>query len=605
MKKGNAVMVVAAAVAMAAVLLASMLATAPQLASADPGQKEKKENRPAAVFNFIKERRDRDGGDYDGGGWSNAGVLAAQNISIKAKGVAVTKSEGGYAMSDAVLSLSGDVQKRDGNHARTVLGGTIDVGSQRYQIQAEGKLKIDGKFGTLQVSSKTGDGRLQINGIVIPVQNDGRAWKFVADTGKVGGKTRIYGMMGDVQLSGSGGGGTAPSSESKLTVRALDAAAAGNAVSGLYVNLAKEGATVAAGYTPFAFTVKSNAAYTVTVSDYQDKVFDHWDNGSTNRSRTVSLSADTTITAYYRTGSPQGLSLTVNAAGPDGSVRHMWTVIQYGSTGVQAGYTPLSYSGTAGATYDVSVSDYQDLVFDRWDNGSTARTRQVTLSSASTTITAYFKQSPQSSELDHFAITRIGNNQTAGSEFTFAVTAVDGLGRVKTGYAGTVSMSTNDGASPAGHASVVVPAAYTFTAADAGQHVFSARMYNARNDVTITVSGDGKASTSNSFSVLPAAVASVSVSPSSASVGSGGLATFSAQAYDQYGNPIAGATYAWALGTPSLGTIAVSPNNTANATVAATTTTAAAAAVSSAVNVTATYGGATVTGSANLTVNPA
>lgn len=588
--KRNAMM----AAAMAAVLLASVLAMAPQLASADQGHKEKEKekdngkNKPA-VFNFIKDRQDK---EKDEG--PNDSVLAAQSVTINAKGVAVTKSANGYTMSDAVLSLTGDVQRREGNHARTLLAGTLDIGSQHYQIQAEGKLKIDNKFGTLQIGSKTeGDGRLQIQGIVIPLQSDGRTWKFIADTGKLGGQTKIYGAMGEVKLSGVA---TLPAaSESKLTVKSLDAA--GSAVSGLYVNLAKEDKTVATGYTPFTFAVKSNTSYTVTVSDFQDKVFDHWENGATSRTRTVILSSDTTITAYYKTSSPQGLTLTVNAVGPDGSVRHMWANVQQGSTSVQAGYTPLNYSGNAGATYDVSVSDYQDLVFDRWDNGSTSRTRQVTLSSA-TTLTAYFKLSPQSSELDHFTITRIGN-QTAGNEFTFAVTAVDGLGRVKTGYAGTVTISTNNIASPTGQANVM-PSAYTFTTADAGQHVFSAKMYNAKNDVTITVLGDGKTSTSNIFSVWPATVASVTVSPSSASVNGGGSTSFSAQARDQYGNQIVGATYVWTLGMPSLGTIALS-SNTASATITAA---GVSAATTSAVNVATTYGGATVTGSANLTVNP-
>ena len=579
------------AATMAAVLLASVLAIGPQLASADQGHKEKEKDNgkdKQAAFNFTKDRQDK---EKDEG--PNASVLATQNISIKARGVAITKSSDSYRMSDAVLSLTGDVQRHEGNHARTLLAGTLDIGSQHYQIKAEGKLKIDNKFGALQVSSKTGgDGRLLIQGIVVPVQNNSEAWKFVTDTGKLGGHTKIYGMIGDMQLSGTV---NAPSNESKLSIKSLDMS--GNAISGLYVNLAKDSTTEATGYMPFTFAIKSGAAYTVTVSDYQDKVFDHWENGSTIRTRTVTLTSDTTITAYYKTSSTQNPTLTVNAVGPDGSVRHMWTNIQYGSSSVQAGYTPLNYYGNSGATYNVTVSDYQDLVFDHWENGSTVRARQVTLASA-TTVTAYFKLSPQSSELDHFAITRIGN-QTAGDEFTFAMTAIDGRGRVKTGYAGTVTISTNNIASPTGQPNVM-PSAYTFSTADAGQHVFSAKMYNAKNDVTITVSGDGKTSASNLFSVWPAAVASITLSPSSSSVNGGGSTSFSAQARDQYGNQIVGATYVWMLGMPSLGTIALS-SNTATATITAA---GVSGATTSAINVATTYGGATVTGSANLTVNP-
>jgi hypothetical protein len=145
-------------------------------------------------------------------------------------------------------------------------------------------------------------------------------WKFIADpVARLGGHTRIYGMTGEVQLAGAI---TPPNNTSvKLTVKGADTS--GNALSGLYVNLAKGRTAVATGYPPFVFYVESGAAYTVAVSDYQGKVFDHWDNGSANRTRTVTLSADTTLNAYYRTSAPQSSTLTVNAVGPDGSAQHM------------------------------------------------------------------------------------------------------------------------------------------------------------------------------------------------------------------------------------------------------------------------------------------
>ena len=106
----------------------------------------------------------------------------------------------------------------------------------------------------------------------------------------------------------------------------------------------------------------------------------------------------------------------------------------------------------------------------------------------------------------------------------------------------------------------MLPATYTFTAADAGQHVFSAKMYNARSGAMITATGDGRSVTSNTFSVPPAAVACMSVSPSSVTIISTKSVSFSAQAHDQYGNPIGSAIYAWALGVPSLGTTVPSPS---------------------------------------------
>ena len=199
--------------------------------------------------------------------------------------------------------------------------------------------------------------------------------------------------------------------------------------------------------------------------------------------------------------------------------------------------------------------------------------------------------------LDRYIISRIGS-QTAGGEFTFAVTAIDSLGRVMTMYNGTVALSTNNGASPAGQASII-PASYTFTAADAGQHVFAAKMFNARNDTVITVSGDGRMATSNAFAVVPAPAASVTVTPSSATLGPGGVTTLSAQTSDAYGNQITSANYSWSLGLSSLGSLVPSANTA--------TFTAASLAVpaSDTVSVTATSGGATASGSATVNVNPA
>ncbi|MGI0019670.1 MAG: hypothetical protein ACREAY_04285 [Nitrososphaera sp.] len=204
---------------------------------------------------------------------------------------------------------------------------------------------------------------------------------------------------------------------------------------------------------------------------------------------------------------------------------------------------------------------------------------------------------PDNTGLDRFLISRIGS-QAAGGEFTFAVTAIDSLGRVKTAYTGTVALSTNNGASPAGHASIIL-ASYTFTAADAGQHVFAAKMFNARSDSVITVSGDSRTATSNVFAVAPAQASSVTVTPSSATLGPGGVVSLAAKAQDAYGNQMAGATYAWALGAPSLGTLAPS------ASTAAFTAASLAAPASGIVSVTAALGGATASGSATVNVNPA
>lgn len=47
---------------------------------------------------------------------------------------------------------------------------------------------------------------------------------------------------------------------------------------------------------------ESGTTYKVYASNYKDRVFDHWEDGSTSRIRTLTIDEATTITAYYKTG---------------------------------------------------------------------------------------------------------------------------------------------------------------------------------------------------------------------------------------------------------------------------------------------------------------
>ncbi|HKU49035.1 MAG TPA: hypothetical protein VJP79_03710 [Nitrososphaera sp.] len=166
--------------------------------------------------------------------------------------------------------------------------------------------------------------------------------------------------------------------------------------------------------------------------------------------------------------------------------------------------------------------------------------------------------------LHHFDIDAIAN-QTAGVQFNVAVRAEDAYGNLKPDYAGNVTLGTNDGASPIGNLTLFNPGSHNFTAGDGGRFTFTATMYNARDDVTVTAAGSGKSGTSNEFDVrsTTSAVAKVSVSPTSATVNPGGKVTFGAQAFDAYGNSItnggagaeAAVDFQWSLDLDSLGDI--------------------------------------------------
>ncbi|MGI0040280.1 MAG: plastocyanin/azurin family copper-binding protein, partial [Nitrososphaera sp.] len=63
------------------------------------------------------------------------------------------------------------------------------------------------------------------------------------------------------------------------------------------------GAAGIATYTPTPFLLETGKAYPVTVSDYLDSKFSHWEDGTTSRTRVVDLSSNTTLTAHYTASS--------------------------------------------------------------------------------------------------------------------------------------------------------------------------------------------------------------------------------------------------------------------------------------------------------------
>jgi hypothetical protein len=148
--------------------------------------------------------------------------------------------------------------------------------------------------------------------------------------------------------------------------------------------------------------------------------------------------------------------------------------------------------------------------------------------------------------LDHFEIDEIGQ-QTAGANFSIIAKAMDEFGNVIKDYNGTVTLSTNNGNSPAGNASELSPNPYTFNSDDDGRHRFQVKLYNAKAGVTISISGSGKSSSSNPFNVVPSEIAKVIVSPGSVSIPQGEKLDFKAKAQDAFGNVVTGATFSWSV----------------------------------------------------------
>ena len=83
-------------------------------------------------------------------------------------------------------------------------------------------------------------------------------------------------------------------------------------------------------------------------------------------------------------------TLKVRAYSTDGNTLSMYTTIKSDDgTTVESGFTPLTYTGTRGETYIVTISNYKDRNFEEWANENTSRSRTLTLW-ADTTAVAYY-----------------------------------------------------------------------------------------------------------------------------------------------------------------------------------------------------------------------
>src|SRR5205823_375522 len=136
----------------------------------------------------------------------------------------------------------------------------------------------------------------------------------------------------------------------------------------------------------------------------------------------------------------------------------------------------------------------------------------------------------------------------------FTVTARDAFGNTATGYAGTVHFTSSD-------PQAVLPANYTFAAADAGVHTLSATLkttgtqsLTATDTVTSSVTG-----TQSGITVRPAAAASLTLNGFPSPTTAGVAGTFTVTAFDAFGNTAAG--YAGTVQFASTDLAAVLPAN--------------------------------------------
>jgi probable HAF family extracellular repeat protein len=206
------------------------------------------------------------------------------------------------------------------------------------------------------------------------------------------------------------------------------------------------------------------------------------------------------------------------------------------------GNTVPNYTGTVSfASSDVQADLPTSYTFTPADQGS--HTFTVTLKSAGKQwIEAWDVQNPAlrgdksglgvtPGDATSFHIAGVPNPITAGTPISFTVSVRDAYGNVATDYRGTVTFASGD-------AKADLPAAYTFTATDAGVRAFTAILKTSRQRSLTVVDRITGLSATVRPTVHPAAPVAVIVTGPAGPIVAGATASFEAKVVDAFGNAV-------------------------------------------------------------------
>ncbi len=292
------------------------------------------------------------------------------------------------------------------------------------------------------------------------------------------------------------------------------------------------------------------ADYTFTVLDRGQKIFTAGASLSTPGNQTITAT-DTRTSSIQGTSGPVIVSPTVAS-----KFNFIFAPVNVGANtpfnvtiqAVDSGNNPFTgYLRTVNFTSDDPLAVLPPTyTFTAADQGAHFFTglQLGTLGSHTVTVTDFFTPSITGTQtiqvsqvaVDHFQITNAPSSVFTAQPFSITVTAVDTANAPVAGYRGTVHFASTDLAA-------VLPTDYTFTAADAGSHTFSAIVLNTAGAQTISVNDTNTTAVKGTIliNVNPILATNFSVvAPAAASPGA--LFTVTVTALDQSNNPVTGFT---------------------------------------------------------------
>jgi Spherulation-specific family 4 len=231
-----------------------------------------------------------------------------------------------------------------------------------------------------------------------------------------------------------------------LTVKSVDAS--GIPIAGVYtVITSANGTTVASGDTPLTVSVSKGAGYLVSVANYGSFVFEHWDDGSTSATQGVTVTGGTTVTATYGSQAPTTASMTIQSfALDDASIAGLSTTVTSNGNRVASGVTPLTFTGTIGESYTVSIGNSSSYVFDDWSGGNTSQAQTVTLAQ-NMTLSAYFTMAAQSTSTSSTSTTTSSSTSSTSSSSSTTSSATSSSSTTSTSSSTASSTSSTESAS--------------------------------------------------------------------------------------------------------------------------------------------------------------
>ena len=281
-------------------------------------------------------------------------------------------------------------------------------------------------------------------------------------------------------------------------------------------------ATLSAGVGTFSVTLKTAGTRSVTATDTVTSI-----TGAQSGIAVNPAAATTLVVSGLASPQSAGVagSITVTARDAYGNIATGYSGTVHFSSSDSAAILPANATLAAGVgTFSVTLK--------------TAGTQSVTATDTVTSITGI--QSGivvNPAAVKTLVISGLSSPRTAGSAGSIRVTAIDAYGNRVHGYLGTVKVTSSD-------AKAKLPASYTFTAADAGTHVFSGTVIlktagtqsvTATDTVTKTIKGS-----QSGIVVKPAAVKTLVVSGLTTPRTAGTTGNIRVTAVDAYGNRVSG-----------------------------------------------------------------